>query len=84
MEALVGAFNQEKALNRGLLRNCEIFANLRLKLYNEVINPPPVSTVQIANSCYNEPRQMELEREYQKRIKLRRNEPVNVAIYIFN
>ena len=32
MKALVGTFNQEKALVRGLLCNCEIFANLRCKL----------------------------------------------------
>ena len=33
MKALVGAYNQEKALvlsRRGLLRDCEIFANLRI------------------------------------------------------
>ena len=30
MKALVGALNKEK---EGLLRDCEIFANLRLKLY---------------------------------------------------
>ena len=36
MKALVGTFNQEKALvaSRGLLHDCEIFWNLRLKLYN--------------------------------------------------
>ena len=30
MKALVGAFNQGKAIVRGLLPDCEIFANLRL------------------------------------------------------
>ena len=30
MKALVGSFNQEKALEKGLLRDCEIFANLRI------------------------------------------------------
>ena len=35
MKALEGAINQEKALlARGLLRDCEIFTNLRLKLYS--------------------------------------------------
>ena len=35
VKALVGTFNQEKALvaSRGLLHDCEIFVNLRLKLY---------------------------------------------------
>ena len=35
VKALIGTFNQEKALGEGralLLRDCEIFANLRLKL----------------------------------------------------
>ena len=32
-QALVGTFNQELCPSRGLLRDCEIFANLRLKLY---------------------------------------------------
>ena len=35
MKALVGAFNQGKAIVRGLLPDCEIFANVRLKLYPE-------------------------------------------------
>ena len=30
MKALVGAFNQEKALVGGLLRDCEIFGNIRI------------------------------------------------------
>ena len=32
VKEIVGAFNQEKTLDRGLLRDFEIFLNLRLQL----------------------------------------------------
>ena len=48
MKAVVAAFNQEKAL--GLLRDCEIFSNLRLKLYtaaSHLTKPDGFSSVSI-------------------------------------
>ena len=41
MKALVGTFNQEKALeSRGLLRDCEIFANIRFEALVDIILHP--------------------------------------------
>ena len=41
MKALVGTFNQEKALeSRGLLRDCEIFANIRFEALVDIILRP--------------------------------------------
>ena len=61
MKVLVGAFNQEKALVGAflLLRDCEIFANLRLKFYWIMVSchqpitiSPYASMPALAHSCY--------------------------------
>ena len=47
MKALIGTFNQEKAL---ILRDCEIFANLRLQLYRG--SPLFRNILRVLHSCW--------------------------------
>ena len=52
VKALIGPFNQEKALgpSRGLLCVCEVVANLRLKLYYIQLTSGWMGTVALAVS----------------------------------